>query len=322
MRTKMLRLLVCATVTVAATFGQAAATRNVFATPPPTSEARTMASALQDLIRPGWHAERWTDNLARPGSTVGRLIVIRGSVASLCTATVVRAENKSTIWTAAHCLAEHGSPISNDTTARFLPGVDGTFTPFGSFESKSMAIPPEWVTSGSRDSEFDFGIVTLHPNVNGDKVEDLTGGQEIVFAPPFTGTEITTIGYPNVGIPPRSDFGGNRAWWCDGTTLPGGPFLKLACDMGDGASGAPWLRGMDANGIGTIVGNTIGPLECVTVPFIASPKYGPEAALLFEQHQGTSVPAPVPAPAAMLGPRFHRTSTRTESVLSGAGFTR
>ncbi|MFF1373326.1 trypsin-like serine peptidase [Streptomyces virginiae] len=181
-------------------------------------------------------------------------LVYYGSDGSLysCSAAVIVHSNKSTVWTAAHCL--HGGKGGGySKNAAFVPAKNGDDHPFGVWEKVSSYVPTKWI----QDSDVITGdmaafTVRADPTLGG-FVQDVVGayGYEFRSNSPENGF-VHSIGYPGDGYGrPNSDYsGGAYQRFCTGPTVdaaPGNPLdqrLKLNCEMGHGASGGPMVKNL------------------------------------------------------------------------------
>src|SRR5205823_4621286 len=83
----------------------------------PQSSPLTHAAAALPGVR---YARAWRgSNRQLPTSTFGKIFFTKGGQEYVCSGTVVAAANKSVVWTAGHCVEEHGKVHTNWI---FVPG--------------------------------------------------------------------------------------------------------------------------------------------------------------------------------------------------------
>lgn len=178
-------------------------------------------------------AARWTPGGAA-ARTVGRVFYTLRGRDYTCTGVAVRTANRSTVLTAGHCV--NAGPGAYATDWVFVPGYRDGHRPYGTWRATELAAPPHWVDSGRTPD--DVGVAVVAP-LGGRRLTDVVGGVPIAYDTP--GGYVWAVGYP--AAPPD---GGRRALYCRGTVRPD-PYRTaaggLACSMGQGASGGPWLAG-------------------------------------------------------------------------------
>lgn len=185
-----------------------------------------------------------TDTNAPPGIQVGKIDMQWPDGAnSDCSASVVDAPNRSTLITAAHCIytSRH---LGKAVSVRFAPGYNNGNSPYDQYFSREIAIPQQWIAGSS---QYDYAFIVVGRTRKGRAVQDLVGAIPIAFNQPRN-QPYRLIGYPNSPDPP---FNGATSWTC--SSGPGvdsfapaprqnePPTIVAGCDMGDGASGGPWL---------------------------------------------------------------------------------
>jgi V8-like Glu-specific endopeptidase len=180
-----------------------------------------------------------------PAATIGKLLVETPDGPGECTGTVVNSQSKSLVVTAAHCI--HGGR-GRDFYRNFVfvPGLHGGARPFGEWTARAWTVPGNW--AGSSDMRYDVGILVMRPK-GGRRIAEVTGGQGISWNQP-RGLAATALGYPRS---PRGKYDGNRLDYCQGATVQGDwGRHRIACDMGQGASGGPWLARTGRSGLGVL----------------------------------------------------------------------
>jgi hypothetical protein len=241
--------------------------------------ALTPAPAAQALTIP--YTQAPLDVNSTPGRSVGKL-ESRFSDGYLikCTASVVEAQNRSTLITAAHCVyrAAHGGLA---TGALFAPAYAGGSAPHGVFTSRQIAVAYPWTVSGH--SHYDLAFIVVNRGKRNKAVQDLAGANPIAFNQPRQ-QPYRILGYPFAPAPP---FNGEAAWACstqwggdnqdpDPDEQYGPPIILAGCGFDDGGSGGPWVN---PSGFVSSVTSTEVP---GSPEVIGGPYLGEDARLLYE----------------------------------------
>lgn len=213
---------------------------------PPTALSPPPAVHAQPVARP------YTQPPAR---YVGRLFAAIGATATLsCSATVVDSANRSTLWTAGHCV--HGGRGKDwYQNLVFVPDYDAggdvndsaALAPFGRWPVSYAATSDDWRANGdSQHSVGDYAALTVRPDAQGRRIEDVVGAAPILFDAP-RGVAITAYGFP--AEPPYS---GNELYDCASpsaeyrsTADPGPDLVWIGCDLTPGVSGGGWFATVD-----------------------------------------------------------------------------
>lgn len=215
-----------------------------------SSGAEAQAKAAQ-----GDNAWVWKKHGVAPARTVGLLAFIGADGKQYsCSGTVITAKNRSTVWTAGHCVFEHGW----DQKAVFVPDYHDGQTPLGVWPVVSFRTTAEW--HNHQNPNYDIASVQVARNKNGHYLQDYTGSQGYNFSYTSRSFRVTDFGYPGDLLPSgqRVDF--RQLRYCTGTTypinlgIPGPLELSLHCTMGHGASGGPWLISLNKKGLGYLIG--------------------------------------------------------------------
>lgn len=177
-------------------------------------------------------AARWTAG-GGASRAVGRVFYsLRGRDYS-CTGVAVRSANRSTVLTAGHCV--NAGPGAYARNWVFVPGYADGRRPYGTWTARRLHAPREWVRGGRTADDVGFAVVGP---VRGRRLTDVVGSVPIAFGAP-AGAYVWAVGYPAA-----APDAGRRALYCRGTVRPD-PYRTgaqgLACSMGQGASGGPWL---------------------------------------------------------------------------------
>ncbi|MFF2349129.1 trypsin-like serine peptidase [Kitasatospora sp. NPDC058115] len=190
----------------------------------------------------------WQVNIA------GRLFFSTGgSGYSSCTASAIVSNNKNSIWTAGHCI--HGGKDKGFySNFVFAPGYDET-APWGFWPLQKGIVSSAWAD----DSDFLWGDVgggiVAAPEAEYGNLQDWTGAYGYRFNGDSDIDDVTSLGYPADGYNRTSAelHEGTKPMYCHGNAVDAGNWnpldnrLKLACDMGGGASGGPMIINFGVN---------------------------------------------------------------------------
>lgn len=222
-------------------------------------------------------------------STQGRLYVTIGSDDYVCSATVVNAASQDVVATAAHCLWDFEGGTGWATNVFFVPADEdnGAVAPYGYWAAESAYGPQEFADNASTNSlgmvigsgwTHDFAFLTMAPDDDGRRIQEVTGGQGIAFG--GTVDDVLVTGYPAA-----APFDGLDQRYCasdDWFVLQRGAF-GIECAMTQGASGGGWLSDYDTvTGAGYLVATTSfrSPTELGAMPL------GEDALALFTEAGG------------------------------------
>ena len=196
-------------------------------------------------------AQLWEPHGQMPATTIGKLYYTRDDGSGgYCSASVINAENLSTIWTAGHCVHGGGADHGWFSDFLFMPDYDNG-NAIGSWSWKQVSSTNGWVQNG--DWQYDLAAIALWPNDLG-AVADYTGSQGYKFNQGYN-WNVDEFGYPQDAVPARTDLTGERLYYCQGPTSEFSGFMEIGCDMFHGASGGPWLDDLQVSrGWGYIVG--------------------------------------------------------------------
>ncbi|MFG1945371.1 trypsin-like serine peptidase [Nonomuraea sp. NPDC048826] len=237
--------------------------------------------------------------------TVGKLFILKsttntaeapeGEIKTTCSGNVVVSANKSVVLTAGHC-AIVKIPFSTEEimlNGVFIPGFDGTtldakatadpdgypdaqIAPHGVWAVTNVFLTGAWNAAPFFAAGQDMAALTVRKPGSSQRIEDVTGGQQVAFNRPRTGQR-TVIGYPqdntrawyhpsrntpgvpvnstppapiNHGVPAsdQRENDGKVMIQTTGTAWQGGwPYLdpQLASALSAGSSGGPWFEEYD-----------------------------------------------------------------------------
>ncbi|HYT09800.1 MAG TPA: hypothetical protein VEL73_03990, partial [Mycobacteriales bacterium] len=201
-------------------------------TRPAAGTARLAAPA------PVARAATWNGDGA-PARALGRVFfTLRGRDYS-CTGLAVPSANRSTVITAGHCVNAGPGPYAANWV--FVPGYEAGRRPYGTWRARTLAAPAGWVRTGRLQD--DVGLAVVAP-LGGRRLTDVVGAVPVAFNAP-RGAYVWAFGYPAAA--PNA---GRRALFCRGAVRQdryGSGAQGLACSMGQGASGGPWLASFSAS---------------------------------------------------------------------------
>lgn len=227
-------------------------------------------------------AEPQADSRGRPWAlggavtrTTGKVYLTMAGRDFTCSASVIDADNRSTVITAGHCAKDGTGPWARNWT--FVPGYADGAQPYGRYTARELLVPPRWSRQG--DDSHDYGMAVLN-RAGGRAVQDRVGAQRIRFGD-TAGQRVHAFGYPAI-----RPFDGRRLHYCSGTTRPdrGGTTANgLRCSMTQGSSGGPWFTGFDpAKGRGT-VSSVVSFKYSQNRGVQYGPRLGPEAEKLYDR---------------------------------------
>ena len=184
--------------------------------------------------------------------------------------------NRSTVITAGHCVNAGPGPYARNWV--FVPGYADGRRPYGTWAARSLTAPAGWVRSGRLQDDVGFAVVAPR---GGRRLTDVVGGVPVAFDRP-RGEYVWAFGYPAAGA-----NAGRRALFCRGAVRQD-PYRSgaqgLACSMGQGASGGPWLTSSSGGRTGAVYAVTSftyrGMAGTVWAPYL-----GRTAAALFASVQ-------------------------------------
>jgi V8-like Glu-specific endopeptidase len=188
-----------------------------------------------------------------PATSIGQLYFRVGKNAeAMCTATIITAPNRDTIWTAGHCVSNGAGRWYSDFL--FIPGRHGSRTPYGEFGAVRISSPKGWVDHHL--SEYDLAALALARN-RGGTAQQQAGSQGWRFGgTTYAWARLLIFGYPANLFPPWRTADSEQLRYCTGSTIrdPSRHMMEFHCNMGHGSSGGPLLWDV-RNGLGYLVGN-------------------------------------------------------------------
>ena len=174
---------------------------------------------------------------SQPTSTNGKVFFTDDGLNYVCSGTALLSGNKSTVWTAGHCV--HDGASNFHTNWAFVPAYADGSRPYGTWTARQLLTTNGWATSG--DFSFDNGAAVVNLN-GGQALTDVVGGRN----PSFNYARNQT--YVSHGYPAAPPFSGGRMFICEadlGTrdTSANPATMGIGCDMTGGSSGGGWVVG-------------------------------------------------------------------------------
>jgi hypothetical protein len=197
---------------------------------------------------------------SQPTSTNGKVFFTDGGTPFVCSGTAVLSGNRSTVWTAGHCVHDGASGFHTNWT--FVPAYADGQRPYGTFAARRLLTTSGWATRG--DFSYDLGAAAVSP-VGGVNLTDRVGGRGMAFNYNRSQT------YRAHGYPAAPPFNGQRLWVCqsplrynDNSANP--PTMGIDCNMTGGSSGGGWIVGssvysVNSYGYATLPNVMFGPYQ-------------------------------------------------------------
>jgi V8-like Glu-specific endopeptidase len=219
----------------------------------------TIAGGTTTAARVTPSADYWRNSYtSMPARAIGRIFMRAYDVASgtwynsSCSATVIAAENKATVWTAAHCLYSTYNNAWNRNIA-FCPGYKDSNggaaweyadCQLGVWYPKYHSVPNGWIsavcgTDGrhctNTEYQYDFGAMVMRPYGTGTTlIQNHTGSHILRY-------NVTTGAHYSFGYPAESPFDGRWLYYCYGDIFSSHTHVEIPCNATGGHSGGPWL---------------------------------------------------------------------------------
>lgn len=170
-----------------------------------------------------------------PTRTNGKVFFTDDGLNYVCSGTALLSGNKSTVWTAGHCV--HDGASSFHTNWAFVPAYADGQRPYGTWAARDLLTTSGWANGG--DFSYDTGAAVVSTN-GGSALTDVVGGRNIVF------DSARTQQYAAHGYPAASPFNGQRLWVCNSPlryndTSANPATMGIDCDMTGGSSGGGWI---------------------------------------------------------------------------------
>ena len=201
---------------------------------------------------------------AYPNSTNGKLYGrFPGGGAYTCSASVVRSDNRSVIFTAGHCVKDPGPNGRFGKNLTFVPAYTEGDAPYGEWSWDAVYVKGAWSRKGN--SNFDYATIALRES-EGRRVEDTVGSLGFAYNLPNRQT-YRAVGYP------ANKRDSEVMWECNSSLggrdpfhrRPGPAAIGIGCNMGSGASGGGWA----------IAGNRLASVTSFSYDGLRNQLYGP-----------------------------------------------
>ena len=95
---------------------------------------------------------------SQPTSTNGKVFFTDDGLNYVCSGTALLSGNKSTVWTAGHCVHDGASNFHTNWT--FVPAYADGSRPYGTWTARTLLTTSGWATSG--DFSFDNGAAVVN----------------------------------------------------------------------------------------------------------------------------------------------------------------
>lgn len=217
-------------------------------------------------------------------NTVGKVFFVDDSSMHSCSASVVTADNKDLIITAAHCVYSIKT-LSYVKNFIFIPKYDNSSNvtrPFGTWVARSLHVLPEWIKS--RDLNADVGVVLLD-TLNGQHIQDVVGSHGIAFHYSQSGW-VDSFGYP------VNYKNGQTMTSCSGTKYSNDSSsytgAAMPCNMTNGASGGPWLESFSFSNFTGIQTSVNSHKNVFLENIIFGPYFGSSVESLYNKVKGNA----------------------------------
>jgi hypothetical protein len=218
------------------------------------------APAPKSVKRPAAAQQVPPPYTSQPTSTNGKVFFTEGGLNYVCSGTALLSGNKSTVWTAGHCVNDGAGTFH--TNWAFVPAYADGSRPYGTWTARSLLTTAGWNNSG--DFSYDNGAAIV--NLNGGRaLTDVVGGRN----PSFNYARKQT--YVSHGYPAAPPFNGQRLWTCTSPliyddTSANPPTMGIDCNMTGGSSGGGWIAGggvasVNSYGYTTLPNVMFGPYQ-------------------------------------------------------------
>src|ERR671919_1216235 len=97
---------------------------------------------------------------SQPTSTNGKVFFSDGGTPFVCSGTAVLSGNRSTVWTAGHCVHDGASGFHTNWT--FVPAYADGSRPYGTWTARALLTTSGWANGG--DLSFDNGAAVVNAN--------------------------------------------------------------------------------------------------------------------------------------------------------------
>ncbi|AJC53790.1 MULTISPECIES: trypsin-like peptidase domain-containing protein [Streptomyces] len=169
----------------------------------------------------------WTD-----GSNTGRF----------CGGTVIRSPHRDLVITAGHCLR---SPDPKKYLS-FVPQYHDGLKPHGIYPVERIYLDQRYYDLGTdAGARWDYALVRVGPREDGSRVQQVTGGFDLLPYPGYDHSDVRLIGYPgssDAHYPEPLDCSSSTHRYTSTDPAAPGDFLEIPCaGYIGGTSGGPFL---------------------------------------------------------------------------------
>ncbi|MFG2005807.1 trypsin-like serine peptidase [Spirillospora sp. NPDC048911] len=239
-----------------------------------SASAQNLASA-QAVVE----ARVWKKHGTAPARTLGKLYFDVPGGRGSCSATVITAKNKRSLWTAGHCVhaGKGGGWYRNFA---FFPDYPAKKVAWS--VDNVVALNP-WIRNS--DKRYDIAAVTVRRK-GGKGIQSTNGSQGYSFGYKKRKYSMYSFGYPADRLPGGKRYANNNLLrYCQGKTYAvnyGGGHIALgmSCTMGHGASGGSWIYGLNRKGYGRIAG--LNSMHSLSTKAMYSPYHGSQAVAVYK----------------------------------------
>jgi V8-like Glu-specific endopeptidase len=167
----------------------------------------------------------------------GKVYFVMNGRNYLCSGSVVAASNRDAVITAGHCVYDYDLKIWASSFI-FVPQYTSGSAPYGSWVARHITTLTSWAYY--QDYNSDVGMVLMHPNTNGQHIQQFTGGLGIKWNGGKS-VYIHAFGYP------KNMANGEMMSACTASStasvgISGFNGVQIVCGMTGGASGGPWIQ--------------------------------------------------------------------------------
>ena len=210
----------------------------------------------------------------------GKIFFTSQGIDYVCSGAAVTSQNRDVVWTAGHCVHAGDPHVGFHSNWVFVPGRHDGVSPYGVWTARLLSTTTGWARNG--DLANDLGAAVTNPGGTlGLHLIDHVGGLGIGFHQPRS-----QLVYA-FGFPAEAPYDGEHLIYCRGTAFDD-PYDRaglnprtqgLDCDMGNGASGGPWLSDFDGS-LGAVV--SVSGYVYPGTPRVFAPYQGDTARTLYE----------------------------------------
>ncbi len=167
----------------------------------------------------------------------GKVFFTEAGVNYVCSGTALTSSNRSTVWTAGHCVNDGAGTFHSNWA--FVPGYRNGSAPYGTWTARNLWTSSGW--NGSGDFSYDVGAAAVATN-GGQSLTDVVGGRGIAF------NYDRNQSFVDYGYPAAPPFDGSKLWVCEAAhasddTSASPATMGIGCDMTGGSSGGGWTVG-------------------------------------------------------------------------------